>query len=204
MKRRIDLLWLLERLRNPQNEALIRDYQSEGKLVYINDLNFDAQGNPVILAVISTDFQPGPIGFPREWTIIHWKDGKWIFSKVCESTHNYDMGSLYTEGKVWTIIGPTEPGPQKWGTGGEMALWRSKDEGLTWKKTRSITQDSQFNHSYARRPFNANDDFYALWADGDADKISESHLYFTNKKGNSVWMLPYIMKNEFQAPIRVK
>jgi hypothetical protein len=114
------------------------------------------------------------------------------------------MGSLYTEGKVWTIIGPTEPGPQKWGTGGEMALWQSKDEGLTWAKAKSITQNSQFNHSYARRPFNAHDDFYAFWADGDADKISESHLYFTNKKGNSVWMLPYIMKNEFEAPIRVK
>ena len=191
-------------LTTPHNEALVRDYQAEGKLVYINDLNFDAQGNPVILAVISTDFKPGPKGFPRVWTIIHWKDGKWNFSKVCESTHNYDMGSLYTEDKVWTIIGPTEPGPQKWGTGGEMALWQSKNEGVTWEKVRNVTQNSRYNHSYARRPLNANDEFYAFWADGDADKISESRLYFTNKKGDSVWMLPNKMQNDFEHPVRVK
>ena len=31
------------------SEALIKDYESEEKLVYINDLNFDSEGNPVIL-----------------------------------------------------------------------------------------------------------------------------------------------------------
>lgn len=191
-------------LTNSKNVALIKDYEADSKLVYINDLNFDRMGNPVILAVISKNFAPGPDGTPRDWTILHWKDGKWNIRKVCESTHNYDMGSLYIGNDTWTIIGPTEQGPQKWGTGGEMALWQSKDEGISWNKIRNITQNSLYNHSYARRPLNANDDFYALWADGDADKISPSRLYFTNKKGDKVWILPYEMKNDLEKPIRVK
>lgn len=191
-------------LSNPKNEAIVKDYEAEGKLVYINDLSFDADGNPVILAVVSKDFKPGPKGNPREWTVIHWKDGKWKFIKVCESTHNYDMGSLYIEKNGWTIIGPTETGPQKWGTGGEMALWQSTDEGINWKKVRDITRQSTYNQSYARRPLNASDDFYAFWADGDADKISPSRLYFTNKTGEKVWMLPYDMKKDFEKPIQLK
>ncbi|MCX6328547.1 MAG: glycosyl hydrolase family 28 protein [Bacteroidia bacterium] len=182
------------------NGALIKDYEAEHKLVYINDLNFDSEGNPVILAIISNDFKPGPNGDPREWTIIHWKNGKWNFHKVCESTHNYDMGSLYIEGKTWKIIGPTEPGPQYYGAGGEIAMWISRDEGVIWQKTHDITERSLLNNSYVRRPLKANKDFYAFWADGDADKLSESHLYFSNKKGNKVWELPYNMNEEFVLP----
>jgi len=182
-------------------EALVKDYESEKRLVYINDLNFDSKGNPVILAVIGRDYRPGPAGDPREWFIIHWKDNRWNFSKVCESTHNYDMGSLYTENNKWKIIGPTEPGPQKYGTGGEMALWESNNEGITWKRVRMITNKSIRNHSYARRPLNANNDFYSFWADGDADKLSESHLYFTNDNGRKVYELPYEMKDNQVNPI---
>ncbi len=189
-------------LSDPHNEALIRDFEAEKKLVYINDLNFDKDGNPVILAVISNDFRPGPGGDPREWTIMHWKNNKWNFHKVCESTHNYDMGSLYIEKNVWKIIGPTEPGPQKYGTGGEIALWISRDEGVSWERIRSLTEKSIRNHSYVRRPVNAGKDFYSFWADGDADKFSESHLYFSDKKGNKVLELPYIMVNESEKPVK--
>jgi len=188
-------------LTDPHNEALIRDYEDEKKLVYINDLNFDKDGNPVILAIISNDFRPGPGGDPRVWTIIHWKNNKWNFHKVCESTHNYDMGSLYIEKNVWKIIGPTEPGPQKYGTGGEIALWISRDEGVSWERIRSLTEKSIRNHSYVRRPVNAHKDFYSFWADGDADKHSESHLYFSNKKGDKVWELPFVMDTEFARPV---
>ncbi len=196
----IDGRTIIPPLTDPHNDALIRDYESEHRLVYINDLGFDKDANPVILAIISRDFRPGPGGDPREWTIIHWSNGKWNFSKVCESTHNYDMGSLYIEKDVWRIIGPTEPGPQKYGTGGEMAMWTSNDEGVTWKKVRMITSNSIRNNSYARRPLYANDDFYAFWADGDADELSESHLFFSNKTGEKVFELPYEMKNEFEKP----
>jgi hypothetical protein len=185
-----------------RNEALVRDFEAEKKLVYINDLNFDSKGNPVILAIVSRDFRPGPEGMPREWMIIHWKDNKWDFHKVCESTHNYDMGSLYVEGNTWRIIGPTDPGPQYWGTGGEIAMWVSRDEGETWDKTRNLTAGSIRNNSYVRRPLNANKDFYSFWADGDADKLSESHLYFSNKKGNKVFELPYIMGAGQEKPVK--
>ena len=187
-----------------QNAALVHDYQSEGKLVYLNDINFDQDGNPVILAIVSRHFQPGPQGDPREWIVFHWNGEQWLRHKVCESTHNYDMGSLYTEGKEWRIIGPTEAGPQRYGTGGEMALWTSRDEGLTWKRERLITTDSPCNHSYARRPVNARPDFYAFWADGHADEMSKSHLYFTNREGTKVWMLPYDMDTDFAHPQRLK
>ena len=191
-------------LTDTHNPALIKDYEAEHKLVYINDLNFDKNGNPVILAIISRDFRPGPGGDPREWMIIHWKNGKWNFHKVCESTHNYDMGSLYIENDTWRIIGPTEPGPQRYGTGGEMAMWISKDEGVTWGKIRNLTSNSTRNNSYARRPLNANEDFYSFWADGNADKLSESRLYFSDKNGEKVWQLPYEMNKDFEKPQIIK
>ena len=106
--------------------------------------------------------------------------------------------------KIWRIVGPTEAGPQKLGTGGEMAVWESTDEGKTWSKTRNVTQNSERNHSYARRPLHANEDFYAFWADGNADKFSESKIYFCNRKGDQVWALPYDMTSEYAKPERVK
>jgi hypothetical protein len=187
-----------------QSPALVRDFEVEKKLVYLNDLNFDAQGNPIILAVISNDFAPGPKGDPREWMIIHRKNGQWQYHKVCNSTHNYDMGSLYTEGNLWRIVGPTEAGPQNLGTGGEMAIWESTDEGKSWTKTRNVTRNSERNHWYARRPLHANEDFYAFWADGNADQFSESKIYFCNQNGDQVWELPYDMKTDFAKPERVK
>jgi hypothetical protein len=72
-----------------------------------------------------------------------------------------------------------------------MVLWSSSDEGRSWQRVRAITHDSQFNHSYARRPRNARDPFFAFWADGNPDKLSKSHLYFTNSTGDRVWRLPY-------------
>jgi len=199
----IDGKFIQPPLTDIHNQALVKDYEADKKLVYLNDLNFDKEGNPVILAVISRNFEPGPKGNPREWMIFHWKNGKWTTGKVCESTHNYDMGSLYIENNHWQIVGPTEPGPQVYGTGGEMALWESDNEGKDWKKAHLLTTHSLFNHSYARRPANVHPDFYAFWADGNADKFSESRLYFCNKKGDKVWRLPYDMINDFEKPVRV-
>ncbi|MCA9449707.1 MAG: BNR-4 repeat-containing protein, partial [Candidatus Omnitrophica bacterium] len=180
--------------------ALVRDFESEGRLVYLKDLRFDSEGNPIILIITSNHHMPGPKGDPRTWTIAHWKGGEWQFHEVTNSTHNYDMGQLWIEDGRWRIFGPTEPGPQPWGAGGEVALWESTDEGATWNKIRTLTHNSPLNHTYVRRPVNAHPDFYALWADGNTYVHSDSHLYFTNQAGEKVWRLPYEMEGEFGEP----
>lgn len=188
-------------LSDPHNPALVDDLRKDGKLLYLNDINIDKDGNPIVLGIVSRYFRPGPKGDPREWTVYHYKNGSWSKHVVCNSTHNYDMGSLYVEHGKWRIIGPTEPGPQHYGTGGEIAIYQSTDEGQHWKKERTVTSNSKYNHSYVRRPVNANHEFYAFWADGDADHLSPSHLYFCNKKGYRVFQLPYEMKDAAETPL---
>jgi len=191
-------------LRAAQNDALVRDFAAEGRLVYMKDLTFDAEGRPVILMIVSRDFRPGPQGDPREWTLAHWTGETWAFRVVTTSDHNYDMGSLYIEADRWRVLAPTDPGPQPWGTGGEMVLWESRDEGATWQRVRNVTAGSARNHAYARRPVGAHPDFYAFWADGNPFELSESHLYFTNQAGDCVWRLPPIMTEDFARPEPVR
>lgn len=186
------------------NDALIKNYETEGKLVHLSDIDFDSDGNPVLLVILSRDIYPGPKGAPREWMVISRRNQEWNFSKVCESTHNFDRGSLIINNGEWRIIGPTEPGPRKYGTGGEIALWVSRNEGTDWEKELNVTSGSKNNNSFVRHPVNAHKDLYALWTDGNPDEFSISYLYFTNEKCNKVWMLPYEMKEEFQKPVRIK
>jgi hypothetical protein len=80
-----------------------------------------------------------------------------------------------------------------------MAMWISKDYGLTWKKVKQLTTESPRNHTYARRPVNAHPDFYAIWADGHGRKPSSSSLYFCDKHGN-VRVLPREMSEELVKP----
>ena len=189
-------------LTDPKCAALVRDYRSEHRLIYLKDIVFDIQGRLVLLYVTSTGHQPGPSGDPRLWTIAHRTGKEWVFHEVTRSTHNYDMGSLYIESdRIWRIIAPTEQGPQPHGTGGEMVMWLSEDTGESWRKVRDLTKNSARNHGYARRPVNAHPDFYAFWADGNPEKMSESHLYFTNKAGNQVFELPYDMQADFTSPV---
>ena len=189
-------------LADKANPALVHDYETEGKLVYIQDVNLDADGNPVVLYVVSKDYRPGPQDPPRTWFTARWdhSEKSWSLNPVTTSTHNYDVGALYIEPDgLWRIIGPSEAGPQQWGAGGEMVMWTSADRGASWTKARQLTSKSPRNHAYARRPINAHDDFYAIWADGDADKFSESNLYFCNKAGD-VYLLPPVMDADFARP----
>jgi hypothetical protein len=186
---------------DPKSAALVRDYRAEDRLVYLKDIGFDAKGNPALLYITASHHQPGPKGDPRMWTIAHWTGSQWLFHDVTRSTHNYDMGSLYIEADDrWRIIAPTQAGPQPLGTGGEIAVWTSDDQGKTWRKQRDVTRSSPHNHGYVRRPVHAHHDFYGFWADGDADQLSESRLYFTNKTGDQVWALPYDMDEPFAEP----
>jgi hypothetical protein len=185
------------------NAALVRDYHSEKLLVYLKDLNYDAEGRPVIVYLTSRGYEPGPKNGPRILMVARWTGKQWRYSKLGETDHNYDHGSLYIEGARWRFIGPTGAGPQPYGTGGELEEWVSADNGATWKRTRALTAGSRFNHTYVRRPLNAHPDFYALWADGDAFAESESRLYFANRKGE-VFRLPAVMKADYERPERVR
>jgi len=176
------------------NEALVSDYASRGLNVYINDLAFDESGNPAILYITSKGYQAGPVSGPQNWNIAHWNGSEWEINFVTSSDNNYDMGSLYIEEKgLWRIIGPSEPGPQLYNTGGEIVMWVSNDEGKTWIKAKLMTIDSQYNHSYVRKPVDPDQGFYSFWADGDGRKPSKSRLYFSTKEGD-VYQLPEVME----------
>jgi len=187
-------------LNTPENVALVKDYRSEDLNVYINDVAYTTDGKPVILYVTSKGPDPGPNQGLHTWHIARFDGKNWPITPVTTSDHNYDMGSLYIESKnSWKIIGPTETGPQAYGTGGEVAVWRSTDQGKTWQKEAELTKNSAFNHSYIRRPQYAHPDFYAFWADGNARQPSVSTLYFANKKGE-VFRLPKVMKSSLEKP----
>ena len=105
------------------------------------------------------------------------------------SDHNYDCGGLLIGADgAWRVIGPTDPGPQPHGTGGEMVLWQSDDQGARWRKVRALTAGSQRNHTYFRRAIPAHPDFAGFWADGDPLRSSPSDLYFCGEEGTAFRM----------------
>ena len=183
------------------NAALVHDYAADGLKVYLKDLNFDAEGCPVILHLTSKGWEPGPENGPREWRVAHWTGETWMIYTVTTSDNNYDTGSLYIEDDgMWRVIGPTETGQEPFNPGGEVAVWTSDDRGKTWIKQRQLTSDSPYNHTYVRRPLDAHPGFYALWADGHARRPSESRLYFYDKTADRVMRLPYHMEEDFAPP----
>ena len=191
-------------LKSPKNHALVHNYESEGLKVYLKDIRFDQDERPIILYITSKGHEAGPKNDPRTWTTAYWTGKRWDIRPVTTSDNNYDMGSLYIEKDgTWCIIGPTETGPQPYNPGGEMVIWKSKNKGETWKRIRQITHESKINHTYAREPLNAHDDFYAFWADGHGRKPSESNLYFCNRAGD-VYALPRSMSDSFEKPKLVK
>jgi hypothetical protein len=190
-------------LTNAANAALVFDSVSLGRLVYLKDLNFDVDGRPVILFLLSRGFESGPANGPREWMTTRWTGTSWETRAFTASGNNYDHGSLYIElDGAWRVIAPTDSGPQPGNPGGEMVMWLSRDQGKVWLKHRQLTKGSARNHTYARRPLHAHPDFYALWADGNARQPSESGLYFTDRDGSAVWQLPSVMDAETATPVQ--
>ncbi len=192
-------------LKDPKCPALVREYEKDGLNVYLKDITFDAEGKPVILYVTSGGYESGPKNDPRTWTTARWTGEKWdIQGSDIVSDNNYDMGSLYVESdESWRIIAPTETGPQPYNPGGEVALWTSKDQGAHWTKARQMTSNSDYNHTYVRRPVNAHPDFYGFWADGHGRQPSDSRLYYCNRDGD-VFRLPTEMTGQTMKPARLE
>lgn len=182
----------LEEITSP---SLAIDYEREKKNVYLCDAYADEHGNPVCLYVTSGGHQPGPQNGRREWRVLFRRDDQWIDRKICESDHNYDMGSLFVEGDTWTVIAPTDDGPQPHGSGGEIVMWKSSDSGMTWKRSKEVTEGSARNHNYVRRVVNGKSPFLYFWADGDPNKFSASYLHIGDAKGR-VYQLPYRMDHD--------
>jgi hypothetical protein len=197
-----------------KNAALVYDYQAEGLRIYIKDIRFDVDGNPVILHIATRTLENGPVDGERMWRIARWDGRQWQLSTITTSDQNFDMGSIYLEDDArWLVLGPTETGPQAYNTGGEVALWKSTDHGATWSKMKDFTKGSKYNHTYVRRPANPGPGFFAFWADGnprarkekqpDGRKVlvgGESRLYFATRNG-TVFMLPPAMDKDWEKPI---
>lgn len=183
--------------------ALVQEYASQGKNVYLKDMQFDSKGNPICLYLTSGGHEPGPQNAPREWRVCYWRNGQWNTSIIGVSDHNYDMGSLWVEGESWQVVGPTDAGPQPHGGGGEIVEWRSDDAGETWKSVRNITFGSTNNHNYVRRVHGGQTGFLYFWADGDPNSFSLSRLYFADEEGQ-VWQLPYRMRKAWAKPKKIK
>lgn len=186
-----------------QNPALAIDYEARGLLQYTCDLNWDAEGNPLLLYVVSPYYEPGPTKPARQWHLTRWTGSQWTTSVITETSHNYDMGTLHVEGSRWTAFLPSGDGPQLWGTGGEVEIWTTDNGGQNWVRQRIVTRDSKYNHMYVRRPVNASDPFFALWADGDTEQAGPSRFYFSNRDGTRVWRLPYTMTEDWETPEEV-
>ncbi|TWU32277.1 BNR-4 repeat-containing protein [Novipirellula artificiosorum] len=191
-------------LTDVENPARVIDYASQGQNVYLKDMAFDDQGNPVFLYVTSSGHEPGPPNDPRQFRITHHDGAKWKTSIICSADHNYDMGSLYLLNDRWMVCVPAETGPQPYQAGGEMVMWESRDDGQHWRLSRQLTVDSPSNHNYARRPIDAKDPFFVFWADGDPTTLSQSHLYFADSTGQHVFELPYEMTAAEAEPSRME
>jgi hypothetical protein len=187
-------------LDNPKNPALVHDYQAEGLLVYMKDLIYDENQNPIILTVVSKGYESGPENGPRYFHIAHWQGAGWKCRNIVETDHNYDTGSIWIDEGVWNLLVPSSPGPQAYCTGGDVVLWQSQDQGETWTAVREMTANSPRNHTYVRRVVNAHPDFQAFWADGDALQPSPSRLYFCNRSGDRVWVMPNSINGAFADP----
>jgi len=188
---------------DPSTSGLVKEYFSQKRNVYLKDVNFDAQGNPIALYVEGIGHQPGPDNGPRNWHVVHWDGSQWQDHIITQSDQNYDMGSLWVDGDDWMVIGPTNNTPQEYGAGGEVEMWKSTDAGKTWDRSKKLTKGSKRNHNYIRRVSNGTDPFLYFWADGDPNDFSKSQLYFGDSEGK-VWQLPYEMTAEQEKPQRLR
>ena len=176
---------------------MVWNYRRDGLNVYLKDLQLDSSGNPVILYLTSKGYESGPRNNPRTWMTARWNGMEWDIQSAMTSDNNYDTGSIYIENEgQWRIVAPTEVGPQPYNPGGEVVSWYTENHGKKWHMVRKLTTESPRNHTYVRRPVDAEHAFYSLWADGHARQPSTSELHFADSSGN-VFDLPVKMTDNY-------
>jgi len=179
--------------------ARVMDYTAQKRNVYLKDVNFYGPGHPVCLYVTSKGHEPGPVNNPREFRVTYWTGQDWQTRIVCETDHNYDMGSLFITKDTWYVVAPTADGPQHYGTGGEIVIWATQDQGQRWRIEKQMTVNSPRNHAYVRRVLNGKLPFHFLWSDGNTECFSQAKLYFGSLDGD-MWELPYEMDSDSVRP----
>ena len=130
-------------LTQTNNPALAYDSRADGQLVYLKDVNFDRNGQPVILFLTSKGFEPGPENGPRQWQTAA------LDRKGMGAPPFHDLGqqlrsrlALHRSRRHLAGDRPDRPGPQPYNPGGEMVMWTSTDEGQTWSKVKQLTRNS--------------------------------------------------------------
>lgn len=196
----VDGVGVVPPVKTVEHASRVHDYAREGLLVYLKDMAFDDHGRPVLLYVTSQGHEPGPPNAPRHFRFMRWDGAQWQSHLIAPTDHNYDMGSLKREDGGWSVIIPTDPGPQPHHGGGEMVLWRSENDGGGWERIRALTRSSVRNHNYARRPQGAVPPFEVFWADGDPSALSASRLYVATADGGQVLKLPPVIDGD-TAPL---
>ncbi|QDU72630.1 BNR-4 repeat-containing protein [Mucisphaera calidilacus] len=187
------------------NPALVAEYASAGLNVYLKQTTFDTQGNPVLVYLTADDYSPGPDRFDRTLHTARWTGSTWDIRDVLTTDHNYDQGSMVITqaedgSEIWSILGPYLDGSSPWRTGGDLGYWQSDDLGQTWQLSRQPLPDAATHHTYVRNVNKAQDAFAFLWADGDPDTFSTSHLYFANADATRVYRMPLSMEHDFALP----
>ena len=102
--------------------------------------------------------------------MMRFAEGEWSLSDVATSPHMYDGPVLDLRAlDDFRVYGPgrsVQPGCE----GGEIAEWRSGDQGQTWRRTAFLTSGSPFSHNHVKAVHNqpAGDvAFRLLWSYGD-------------------------------------
>ncbi|TWT72564.1 hypothetical protein Pan14r_48840 [Crateriforma conspicua] len=185
-----------------ENPCRVRDFESDGRNVYLKNMVFDHQGRPACLIVTSGGHEPGPPNAPRRLKVVRWTGNVWVESEVTQVDHNYDMGSLIIHDDQWIVMVPSDAGPQADHGGGEIVRWSSRDSGATWQRENAVTENSVRSHNYVRHPVDAADPFFVFWADGDPTELSPSRLYFADSTGRHVHVLPDQMETD-KTPVQV-
>ena len=183
-------------------DALVFDYESLGKLVYLKDIQFDSEGNPVLLYTVSDSANPDDRSAARTVHVASWDGAEWQINSVVNTDHNYDHGELDIRVGEWVINGTFIDGPQSFSSGGELGEWVSYDDGATWSLRQELTSNSVYNHHYPRRVKDAHEDFQYFWADGNAYSASDVRLYFRDGLGN-VYQMPEEFDGDFGVPMLV-